>query len=247
MAKVFSTDNQIVTLLIEKSRQNGGKLTWGDLDKIIQNFGLENDTDEIDEILSICEREGIEIINKDVALVPFDDFPLEEPENIDSDDIDMNFGYTRIDSGIRIDRYRGSAKYLTIPSRIDNLPVTSIDYSAFSWCESLIEVRIPASVKKIDYSAFEGCTSLTKVTISEGVKEIGKRAFKECTSLTEIKIPESVKKIGRLYGSCTFQDCRSLETIYISDSALSKKEIKHEIDFIRRQNPACKILPIPKE
>ena len=181
MAKAFSTDNQIVTLLIEKSRQNDGKLTWSDLDEIFQKFGLDNDTDEIDEILSICEREGIEIIDEDVDLddidIPFDELPLEEPENIDSDDIDMNFGYTRIYSGIRIDSYRDSAQYLTIPPRIDNLPVTSIGNGAFDGCKSLTGITIPNSVTSIGNLAFCGCENLTSITIPNSITSIGNEAF----------------------------------------------------------------------
>ena len=59
---------KIVTLLVDKGRQNGGKLTFGDLERIMQSAGIENDVEQIEEILSICEREGIEIINEDADL-----------------------------------------------------------------------------------------------------------------------------------------------------------------------------------
>lgn len=59
---------KIVSALTERAKQTGGKLTWGDLDRIIQSLGVESDTDEIEEILSICEREGIEITNEDGSL-----------------------------------------------------------------------------------------------------------------------------------------------------------------------------------
>ncbi len=59
---------KIVTMLIDKGRQNGGKLTFGDLERIMQSAGIENDVEQIEEILSICEREGIEIINEDADL-----------------------------------------------------------------------------------------------------------------------------------------------------------------------------------
>ena len=69
---------KIVSTLTEKAKQTGGKLTWGDLDRIMQSFGLENDTEEIEEILSICEREGIKITDEDT--------PLEEiGDNVDAD------------------------------------------------------------------------------------------------------------------------------------------------------------------
>lgn len=59
---------KIVTMLVDKGRQNGGKLTFGDLERIMQSAGIENDVEQIEEILSICEREGIEIINEDADL-----------------------------------------------------------------------------------------------------------------------------------------------------------------------------------
>ena len=61
--------SKIVSILTEKAKQTGGKLTWGDLDNILQSLGTENDTDEIEEILSICEREGISITDEDTAIV----------------------------------------------------------------------------------------------------------------------------------------------------------------------------------
>lgn len=66
-----STQNhppKISTFLIERSRQNGGKLTFGDVDQIMQTFGIASDAEEIEEIFSICEREGIEIVNDDAEL-----------------------------------------------------------------------------------------------------------------------------------------------------------------------------------
>lgn len=61
-----------VSILTEKAKQTGGKLTWGDLDGILQSLGIENDTDEIEEILSICEREGIAITDEDTTLEDMD-------------------------------------------------------------------------------------------------------------------------------------------------------------------------------
>ena len=69
---------KIVSILVEKAKQSGGKLTWSDLDMFIQSLGVENDTDEIEEILSICEREGIAITDEET--------PLEEmSDNVDAD------------------------------------------------------------------------------------------------------------------------------------------------------------------
>ena len=56
---------QTILLLTRKSKQNGGKLTWADLEKILQSQGLATDTDEIDDVLIICQREGIEIVDEE--------------------------------------------------------------------------------------------------------------------------------------------------------------------------------------
>lgn len=60
--------SKVSAFLVERSRQNGGRLTFGDLERIMQTLGMANDADEIEEIFSICEREGIEITNEDTDL-----------------------------------------------------------------------------------------------------------------------------------------------------------------------------------
>ena len=54
---------------------------------------------------------------------------------------------------------------LEIPSKIDDLPVTSIGYGAFSDCSNLKSVTIPDSVTSIGDYAFCRCSILTSVTI----------------------------------------------------------------------------------
>ena len=57
---------KIISLLTTKSKQTEGKLSWDYFDKILHNQGVdvENNTEEIDEILSICQREGIDIVDE---------------------------------------------------------------------------------------------------------------------------------------------------------------------------------------
>ena len=63
-----SRPQKIISALTERAKQTGGKLTWGDFDRITQSFGMENDAEEIDEILSLCEHEGIPIIDEETPL-----------------------------------------------------------------------------------------------------------------------------------------------------------------------------------
>ena len=102
----------------------------------------------------------------------------------------------------------------TIPSTIDDLPVTSIGDSAFYRCASLASVTIPDSVDSIGAWAFLGCSNLASVTIPSSVTDIGLAAFLDCTSLTSAMIPSSVTSIG--YG--TFLGCTSLASVTIPSS-----------------------------
>ena len=95
--------------------------------------------------------------------------------------------------------------------------VTSIGDSAFEYCRSLTNVKIPDSVTTIGWGAFSGCISLTSITIPEGVTSIGKRAFEDCSSLTSITIPNGVRSIG----SEAFYGCTGLTSITIPDSVTS--------------------------
>ena len=160
-----------------------------------------------------------------------------ELETIAPDSLDNEFKYSRIDSGIRIDRYRGSAKCVTIPARIDNLPVISIGDSAFSGCWSLIKITILEGVTSIGNKVFYNCENLTEITLPDTVKFIGDSAFSWCTNLESIIILNSVTEMGEgVFSGCTnlqaikipasltsieafsFSDCRGLTEITIPDS-----------------------------
>lgn len=87
--------------------------------------------------------------------------------------------------------------------------VTSICDQAFSYCQTITGITIPASVKSIGTSAFFYCTKLKSVNMKNGVERIGNEAFSECSQLTEINISDSVTDIG----ASTFKGCSSLKDL----------------------------------
>ena len=109
----------------------------------------------------------------------------------------------------------GKANYtnIIIPTKIDDVAITSIGSSSFDNCSSLTSIVIPNSVTSIGNYAFYGCSSLTSVVIGDSVTSIGDWAFDGCSSLESIVIPDSVTSIG----SSAFSGCSSIESVYITD------------------------------
>ncbi len=106
---------------------------------------------------------------------------------------------------------------IIIPSKYNDLPVTSIREDAFYWCVYLTSVTIPDSVTNIGDSAFQSCIKLASVTIPDSVTSIGRSAFYDCVKLSSITIPDSVTSVG----GYAFYDCVELTSITIPNSVTS--------------------------
>ena len=120
------------------------------------------------------------------------------------------------DGEVEITGYSGKTTDLTIPSTIQDYPVTSLADSVFEGCESLESVLIPEGVTRIGWAAFKDCESLKSITIPEGVTSIGGWAFMHCSSLGSITIPSSVTSIG----DSAFSGCNSLANIAVDEDNL---------------------------
>lgn len=115
---------------------------------------------------------------------------------------------------------------ITLPEGCD-----SVGARAFFGCTGLLEVTLPVGVE-LQIGAFEGCRNIESVTapadmlsafpserlarvVINGGDHIHENSFMGYTALREISIPKSIKRIENL----AFNDCDSLEGVYIEDLA----------------------------
>ena len=106
---------------------------------------------------------------------------------------------------------------LVIPNTFNNLPVTSINGSAFQDFTNLVSVTIPDNVTVIPYQAFKGCTALETVYLPDNLTRIGGEAFQDCSSLKSIKIPAGVNT----FGPDIFYNCSDLVYLVFDGAAPS--------------------------
>lgn len=113
-------------------------------------------------------------------------------------------------------KYNGAAADVTIPSRYQGKPVTTIGHAAF-FNSAVTSVTIPDSVTSISDAAFVNCPKLTNISIPNSVTYIGYSAFSSCTSLKSITLPSSLSTISK----ALFSGCSQLTTIHIPVSVTS--------------------------
>lgn len=87
--------------------------------------------------------------------------------------------------------------------------LNEICYAAFSWCEHLTKVTIPASVTTLERSVFMGCYYLKYAKIESEV--VGENMFYDCKSLSTIILGPKVKKLGKW----AFRVHNGYSTIYV--------------------------------
>ena len=118
---------------------------------------------------------------------------------------------------------------ITLPEKIDGLPVGKIDDNAFAEVSNLRRIVIPKTVKLIGNYAFAGCKNLSEVILEEGVETIEDWAFISCRIL-KINLPTSLKSIGP---NCFLGNkCRAQVEDFVKNREnvlrRKKKEYKHK-------------------
>lgn len=128
----------------------------------------------------------------------------------------FDFDFILNNTAVIVTRYNGTAADVTIPSRYQGKPVTTIGHAAF-FNSAVTSVTIPDSVTSISDDAFVNCPQLTNISIPNSVTYIGFFAFGSCTSLKSITLPSSLSSIS----GALFSGCSQLTTIHIPVSVTS--------------------------
>lgn len=107
----------------------------------------------------------------------------------------MEFEYRLMENEIEITSYLENMPVVTVPERIEGLPVTSVGKYAFEGKNELLEVTLPESLREIGAHAFYNCRRLRKVSLTDCVLSIEDGAFKNCRNLQEFHIQIFLRKM----------------------------------------------------
>ena len=104
----------------------------------------------------------------------------------------MPFLYKKIDyrgeSCIEITGFDGTTRSMTIPDRIEGLPVRSIGKHAFAGSKDVQEVCLPQSLRRLSLFAFHNCSVLRTMSLFDNVDDYYDGVIRQCGALEEITI-----------------------------------------------------------
>lgn len=116
---------------------------------------------------------------------------------------DYNYAYRDKYKEIRLIRYVGNEKEVTIPMEIDGIPVQRLFYGS---------------------EIFKGNDNVEKVIVSEGIDTIPKLTFCGCKNLKSVYFPKTLRDIKHY----AFLDCVSLENVVFSSEKLLYVNINYK-------------------
>ncbi|MCR5762967.1 MAG: leucine-rich repeat domain-containing protein [Treponema sp.] len=152
---------------------------------------------------------------------------------------DLRYELTDDEEGVRITAYTGTAEAISLPSKIEGLPVREIQKEVFAGDvvkAPVSVVIIPDSVTKLGSMLFYKNTDIEYVQLPSAIEAIPILCFGECASMEEIVIPNSVTLIkGGAFARSgiraivipdsvieieekTFMQCHDLELVQLSSN-----------------------------
>lgn len=153
--------------------------------------------------------------------------------------------YAVLENGIELLRYDGDEVHITVPDKVDGLPVVAL-CSTFDGFYELKSVVVPEGVTDIE-GAFYGCEGLEKVTLPKTLVNLD-HAFECCYSLKELEVWEGVESFeyafqgtkiehftfpkGTLNIAYAFEGAYCLKSVYIPCSVESTYEAFNECESL---------------
>lgn len=189
------------------------------------------------------EEKSETAINENYVVSSSDEIQLDVPEPNPASD--FMYQLTEDGNGVLITAYIGTSTTISIPSEIEELPVTNINsllssslnsYEEEEFRNRIRQVFFPDSVKKINEYLFSRYKNLYYVRLSKSCSIIPSGMFEDCESLKYIQIPECVTTIGdsafkgtgftsmtipktvTIFGKSIFSWCEKLENIELPDN-----------------------------
>lgn len=100
--------------------------------------------------------------------------------------------------------------------------LTSIGANAISKT-GLETIVIPDTVTEMGGSALAYNDNLKNITLSKSMTAVPSRGFVGCEALTELTLPASIQDCGVTDTSVAFNDCTSLQNIYVADGSCTSR------------------------
>ena len=125
--------------------------------------------------------------------------------------IEDNFVFVEDSKGLKVSNFVGNklTTSITLPSTLEDKPVTMIGTSAFVNLLGIESVTIPDNYTNIGINAFNGDINLETVTLGKGVRYVYSYAFQDCTALSTVNFNEGLIGISVL----AFSRCSSLKSV----------------------------------
>ncbi len=160
---------------------------------------------------------SVESIMRDLKAYINGEEPSEPPEGFVESRENDTFSYDIYDDHVVLTGYKGDSAYVTVPDKIDGLPVTVIGGLAFYYGVPVENVNLPETVTELAENAFYYCRSLRHLELPDSVVKLGDKCFSWCSSLTVLTLPTGVTAIP----DYCFNECGGLERLTLPDGITS--------------------------
>lgn len=201
---------------------------WEQLGKATGEDGKDGEsikiTQDENNVYFELEDGTVITISKSSSNIHFDDSRVKSicVENWDTNK-DGELSFEEAAAVISIQRIFSNNKYIESFDELKYFTqITTIDHSAFTNCENLWQITLPANITSIETDAFYK-TALTAITIPKKVQSIGAAAFKDCEALSNVTFEKGSMlqeiKAPERWGA--FENCIQLTSIELPASLIS--------------------------